>query len=207
MIIVPAQEADLHRLLKFRKDTSVWLGAQGIDQWAKPFPAEHILASIRAGEVYMVKEQPDADAAATVTLDQDADVRLWTAEERTHAARYVHKLTVDRKYAGTGLGARILDWAGDRAAREGAQWLRLDAWTTNPRLHAYYEAQGFEHIRTSTNPNVVSGWVAQRPAKVADHGLMQPTGKSPHAGHREGAGHAARTAAIADGHDSGDTPP
>ncbi|MER7316505.1 MULTISPECIES: GNAT family N-acetyltransferase [Streptomyces] len=172
MIIVTAQEADLHRLLKFRTDTSLWLGAQGIDQWAKPFPAEHILASIRAGEVFMIKEDPGSDAAATVTLDQDADERLWTPAERLEPACYVHKLTVDRAYAGTGLGSRILDWAGDQAAHRGAKWLRLDAWTTNPRLHAYYESQGFYHIRTSTDTNVVSGWVAQRPAALAEHGLV-----------------------------------
>ncbi|WP_327270780.1 GNAT family N-acetyltransferase (plasmid) [Streptomyces sp. NBC_01218] len=172
MIIVRAEEADLPRLLKFRHDTAMWLGSQGIDQWAKPFPAEHILASIRAGEVFLVKTRPGVDAAATVTLDQDADERLWTPDERAEPARYVHKLTVDRKYSGTGLGSRILDWAGDRAAREGAQWLRLDAWTTNPRLHAYYEAQGFNHIRTSHDPSVVSGWTAQRAAKPSAHGLV-----------------------------------
>nr|WP_237541103.1 GNAT family N-acetyltransferase [Streptomyces sp. SID4936] len=159
-------------MLKFRKDTAAWLGAQGIDQWAKPFPAEHILASIRAGEVFLIKESLRTDAAATVTLDQDADKRLWTPEERSQPARYVHKLTVDREFAGTNLGSRILDWAGTQAALQGAKWLRLDAWTTNPRLHAYYEGQGFEHIRTSDDPGVVSGWVAQRPTRVAKHGLV-----------------------------------
>lgn len=171
MIIVNAEEADLPRLLKFRTDTSVWLGALGIDQWAKPFPPEHILASIRAGEVFLIKETVTSDAAATVTLDQDADERLWTTEERDQPARYVHKLTVDRRYAGSGLGTRILNWAGDRAARAGAEWLRLDAWTTNPQLHAYYENCGFNHVRTSTDPAVVSGWAAQRPARQAAHGL------------------------------------
>ncbi|WP_329169404.1 GNAT family N-acetyltransferase (plasmid) [Streptomyces sp. NBC_01267] len=172
MIITRAEEADLHRLLRFRTDSAAWLAPLGIDQWSKPFPAENILSSIRAGEVFLVKESIDADAVATITLDQDADLRLWTPEERKEPARYVHKLTVDRKYAGTGLGARILDWAGDQAAKQGALWLRLDAWTTNPRLHAYYRDQGFEHVRTSTDPDVVSGWAAQRSALPADHGLV-----------------------------------
>ncbi|MCZ4102670.1 GNAT family N-acetyltransferase [Streptomyces sp. H10-C2] len=164
MILVPAEEADLPRLLKFRTDSAEWLGAQGLDQWAKPFPAAHILGSIRAGEVYLIKEDLRADATATITLDRDADDRLWTAEERAEPALYVHKLTVDRNAAGSGVGARILDWAGDQAARRSCRWLRLDAWTTNPKLHAYYLHQGFQHVRTSTDPSVVSGWAAQRPA-------------------------------------------
>ncbi|MFJ4633046.1 GNAT family N-acetyltransferase [Streptomyces sp. NPDC088847] len=174
MIITLAEEADLPRLLKFRTDSAEWLARKGLDQWSKPFPAAHILASIRASEVFLVKENLASDAAATVTLDRDADSRLWLPEERAQSALYVHKLTVDRKYAGTGLGSRILDWAGDQAFRQGAQWLRLDAWTTNPQLHAYYEEQGFAHVRTSTDADVVSGWAAQRPARQStDHNLTE----------------------------------
>lgn len=32
----------------------------------------------------------------------------------------------------------MLDWAGGRAFDAGVTWLRMDAWTTNTRLHAYY---------------------------------------------------------------------
>ncbi|MEV5440812.1 GNAT family N-acetyltransferase [Streptomyces sp. NPDC052682] len=172
MILVRAELADLPRLLKFRTDAAAWLTQLGIDQWSKPFPADHIAESIRRGEVFMIKEAPHWDAAATVTLDRDADPRLWTPEERSEDALYVHKLSVDRRYAGADLGGRILDWCGDRAARVGAQWLRLDAWTTNPRLHSYYRAKGFTHVRTSDDPSVVSGWAAQRPAAFSStHGL------------------------------------
>jgi GNAT superfamily N-acetyltransferase len=173
VIISQACEADLPRLLQFRRDSAAWLAPRGIDQWSNPFPPERILASIMAGEVFLVREAAGTDAAATITLDSDADHRLWTQGERDEPARYVHKLTVDRKYAGTGLGARILDWAGDQAAQAGAVWLRLDAWTTNPRLHQYYRDQGFDHIRTSSDPAVVSGWAAQRPARRSSaHGLI-----------------------------------
>ncbi|MGP9023179.1 GNAT family N-acetyltransferase (plasmid) [Streptomyces sp. BR1] len=171
MIVVPAELADLPRLLKFRTDSAAWLTKRGIDQWSKPFPANHITASIRQGEVFIVKEDSRADAAATVTLDRDADPRLWTPDERAEDAMYVHKLSVDRRYAGADLGGRILDWCGERALKAGAQWLRLDAWTTNPRLHAYYLAHGFTHVRTSADPEVVSGWAAQRPPTSSAHGL------------------------------------
>ncbi|MDN3262916.1 GNAT family N-acetyltransferase [Streptomyces sp. CSDS2] len=169
MIIVPAEEADLPRLIKFRTDAASWLRERGTDQWAKPFPAEHILASIRRGEVFMIRPTPLSDAAATITLDRDADTRLWTPEEIAEPAMYVHKLAVDRAYAGAGLGGVLLDWAGAQAAQQGARWLRLDAWSTNSRLQRYYLAEGFRHVRTSTDPTVVSGWAAQRPAGYQAH--------------------------------------
>ncbi|MBD2830731.1 GNAT family N-acetyltransferase [Streptomyces globisporus] len=171
MIVIPAELADLPRLVKFRTDSAAWLSQLGLDQWSRPFPAEHMAKSIKSGEVFLIKEHLTADAAATVTLDRDADPRLWTSAERQESALYVHKLSVDRRYSGDNLGGRILDWCGDEAAKAGARWLRLDAWTTNPKLHAYYQAHGFTHVRTSHDPTVVSGWAAQRPASRSDtHG-------------------------------------
>ncbi len=176
MIIVRAELADLPRLLRFRTDAAAWLRDRGSDQWALPFPAAHMIASIKRGEVFLFKENLKTDAVATVTLDHDADPLLWTSEERAEKALYVHKLTVDRGQAGTELGARILDWAGSRAMQEQAPWLRLDAWTTNERLHSYYTNLGFRHIRTVDDPEVGgSGWVAQRPASV----VMRPDASPP----------------------------
>lgn len=180
MIIVRAELADLPRLVKFRTDTAAWLQPRGIDQWSLPFPPEHMAASIARGEVFLIKETPTSDAAATVTLDREADELLWTPEERGDDALYVHKLTVDRAHSGSGLGTRILNWAGDQAVRQGAKWLRLDAWTTNPRLQAYYLGLGFKHVRTVDDAGAGgSGWVAQRPASSADHGFVELLGTSP----------------------------
>ncbi|UZI33973.1 GNAT family N-acetyltransferase [Streptomyces sp. VB1] len=184
MIIAPAEEADLPRLIKFRTDASAWLRTRGTDQWAKPFPVEHILGSIRRSEVFIIREDSRTDAAATITLDRDADARLWTPEEIGQPALYVHKLAVDRAYAGTGLGGALLDWAGEQAVRQGAKWLRLDAWSTNSRLQAYYLDHGFTHVRTADDPEVVSGWAAQRPAALRSsdgttHRLAPPSVQSP----------------------------
>ncbi|QHC33925.1 GNAT family N-acetyltransferase [Streptomyces sp. HF10] len=182
MIIVRAQPADLPRLLRFRKDAASWLQPQGIDQWSQPFPASNIAASIEAGEVFLFKEDQALDAVATVTLDRTIDpelLDLWTPEEQAERALYVHKLVVDRQHAGRDLGGRILDWAGDLAARQGERWLRLDAWTTNTRLHRYYLDHGFHHVRTTQDPNEVSGWLAQRLARRTPHSFGDLTGVSP----------------------------
>ncbi|MFR9758205.1 GNAT family N-acetyltransferase [Streptomyces sp. TR06-5] len=174
MILTRAEVSDLDRLLQFRRDAAAWLAPLGTDQWSLPFPAENIARSIQAGEVYIVRESPESEAAATITLDEEADPLLWTEAERMDPALYVHKLTVDRRWGGQRLGERLLDWAGTQASSRGARWLRLDAWTTNTRLHRYYEELGFHWLRTVTDPAVGgSGWVAQRPAVPADHGLVE----------------------------------
>jgi GNAT superfamily N-acetyltransferase len=128
------------------EDAAQWLGSIGIDQWATPWPNRagrdsRVLASLRQGKTWIGW---DGDTpAATITTDPDDDP-YWPDELRRDPAIYVHRLVVAIPYKGFGLGAALLDWAGWTARRDyHAQWIRVSAWTTNLRLHAYYRGQGF----------------------------------------------------------------
>jgi GNAT superfamily N-acetyltransferase len=92
-------------------------------------------------------------AAATIAINRWAKPELWTEQERAEPALYAHKVTVDRAYSGEGLGAELLDWAGTKAADEGADWLRVDVWTTNERLQHYYLRQGFIYPHRLSAPS------------------------------------------------------
>ncbi|WP_433890712.1 GNAT family N-acetyltransferase [Streptomyces sp. CA-111067] len=169
MIITPARPDDLATLLAFREEAAGWLTELGSDQWSRPYPADRLMATIQAGTVFMVR---DGDrTAATITLTSVPEQGLWTDEELSEPSVLVNKLTVARTHAGQNLGGQLLDWAGDRAYRAGAKWLRLDAWTTNEALQRYYLGQGFKHVRTVREGDAVnggprvSGWLAQRAAR------------------------------------------
>ncbi|MEU4964986.1 GNAT family N-acetyltransferase [Streptomyces smyrnaeus] len=179
MIITLAEPADVSKLLAFREEAAAWLSELGTDQWRRPYPADRLLATIEAGTVFMVR---DGDAtAATITLTFEAEEGLWTEEELSEPSVFINKLTVARTHAGRNLGGQLLDWAGDRAHRCGAKWLRLDAWTTNEGLQRYYLRHGFQHVRTvregaavNGGPRV-SGWLAQRPAQPSEHPFTDMT--------------------------------
>ncbi|MGI5136554.1 MULTISPECIES: GNAT family N-acetyltransferase [unclassified Streptomyces] len=173
MNITTATPADLDRLLDFRKEAATWIGKLGNDQWRRPYPADRLLATIEAGTVFMLRD--GERTAATITLTSEAEEGLWSDEELAEPSMFINKLTVSRDYAGQNLGGRLLDWAGDRAYRASAKWLRLDAWTTNERLQRYYLEQGFQYVRTVLEGTAVnggprvSGWLAQRPTRLAQH--------------------------------------
>lgn len=101
---------------------------------------------------------------------------------------YAHKLTVARAYAGQGLGAELLDWAGSRAAAAGDRWLRVDVWTTNPKLQDCYRRLGFTHVRTVALAHNPSGALFQRPAREAATPRLREADRSlmtqSHASHR-----------------------
>ncbi|MEV5144292.1 GNAT family N-acetyltransferase [Streptomyces sp. NPDC052727] len=179
MRITSATPADLDQLLNFRREAAEWISKLGSDQWSRPYPADRLLATIEAGTVFMLRD--GVRTAGTITLTPDAEEGLWSVEELGEPSMFVNKLTVAREYAGRELGSRLLDWAGDRAYRAGAKWLRLDAWTTNERLQRYYLDEGFQYVRTVLEGNAVnggprvSGWLAQRPTRPAEHGLTDET--------------------------------
>ncbi|MGW0553316.1 GNAT family N-acetyltransferase [Streptomyces sp. NPDC002926] len=169
----------MDKLLTFREEAAAWLARLGTDQWQRPYPAEKLLEAIEAGTVFMVLD--GGATAATITLTPEAEAGLWTGQELGEPSLFINKLTVARSHAGQSLGGRLLDWAGDRAYRSEAKWLRLDAWTTNQELQAYYLRQGFEYVRTvlegvavNGGPRV-SGWLAQRAARPANHGFKDET--------------------------------
>jgi GNAT superfamily N-acetyltransferase len=168
VIIRRAGEADRPAISQMRAEARRWLAELGSDQWQQAWPDEEtaearLAASITNGGTWIVED--GNLAVATLALDDFSDPHLWTPEEQAEPARYLHRLVVTRRSAGEGLGARLIDWAGDRAAREGARWLRIDVWTTNEALQRYYRAQGFQHVRTLCNTDYPSGALFQRPAE------------------------------------------
>ncbi|MBO7938919.1 GNAT family N-acetyltransferase [Streptomyces sp. S9] len=179
MIINSAGPHDLGKLLAFRQEAATWLRGLGSDQWSRPYPADKLLATIEAGTVFMLRD--GHTTAATITLTPEAEGGLWTDDELAEPSMFINKLTVARDYAGQNLGGRLLDWAGARAYRAGARWVRLDAWTTNEALQQYYLQQGFTHVRTVSEGVAVnggprvSGWLAQRAARPAEHGFTDRT--------------------------------
>ncbi|HEY5985248.1 MAG TPA: GNAT family N-acetyltransferase, partial [Streptosporangiaceae bacterium] len=82
----------------------------------------------------------------------------------------VSRLVVDRSYSGRGLGAQLLSWAGVRARRtHDARWVRVDVWTTNTALHAYYRRQGFMACGFCPTPGYPSAALFQKPTTQIRH--------------------------------------
>jgi GNAT superfamily N-acetyltransferase len=123
-----------------------WLRTKNTDQWLQPWPSEEdrhhrIRAALQEGKTWVAW---DGNAlVATITADV-SDSGVWPEKMLAEPAVYISRLIVSRRYAGRGVGAWLLDWAGLRARSQyGAQWMRVDVWTTNQALHEYYEQQGF----------------------------------------------------------------
>jgi GNAT superfamily N-acetyltransferase len=131
-------------------EASAWLRGKGTDQWATPWPNreardERVFRGLRTGKTWVVEDEY-SEPVATITCKQYGNENLWDAKARAHRAVYVSRLIVTRDRDGHGIGAALIDWAGQRGVRDwNAQWIRIDVWTTNTALHNYYKKLGFKY--------------------------------------------------------------
>ncbi|MFF3872551.1 GNAT family N-acetyltransferase [Streptomyces sp. NPDC001978] len=158
--IRPGRPDELGTVEALLRGASAWLASRGIDQWQYPPHRDRIITALEQGVCFLAFE--NGEPIATVQVDDFADPEFWTPDDDPDAALYMHRMAVSRSAAGGGVGARILDWAADRAGAQGKPWLRLDAWKDNEGLHRYYKAADFTLVRIVDLPHRRSGALFQR---------------------------------------------
>jgi GNAT superfamily N-acetyltransferase len=157
---------ELEVIIRLIEGAADWLSTKGTDQWAQPWPDRagrdgRILTHLGSGKTWICWDR--GTPVATITADPDEDP-YWPERQRREPAIYISRLVVSRAYAGAGLGAELINWAGRKARHDyGAQWIRVSAWTTNQGLHAYYRGQGFELCGFHSDDGYPSGALFQKP--------------------------------------------
>ena len=158
MNITQAGLSDLPDILALLNGAADRLHARGLDQWPVPFGADRIGPLVERGEFLIVRD--DGMPAATAAVSAEGDTDFWSPRELAEPASYVGKAARAPEYPG--IGKILLRWVTDAAHERGDRWVRLDAWRTNTRLHAYYCARGWDYVRTVEAPGRNSGALFQR---------------------------------------------
>jgi GNAT superfamily N-acetyltransferase len=139
-------------ILQLIEEAAAWLRGKNTDQWAQPWPDkrardERVRRDLDGGRTWIVWDAAVPAGTITVTTEDPRDPAgryVWPRRKRRHKALYVRRVIVSRSHAGLGLGAALIDWASEAAMQQiGIPRLRIDVWTTNRNLHAYYRGQGF----------------------------------------------------------------
>jgi protein-tyrosine phosphatase len=136
-----ATEDDIEPLLELLAAGARYALSHGVDMWPERFDTALLLGDIARGELYVAHDGDRLVATLTHTF---ADPPVWGEDDGR--ASYVHRLAVGPDRRGSGLGHRLLAWAGETGRRRGRELLRLDTLQENARLRAWYEASGFTHV-------------------------------------------------------------
>lgn len=145
MIIRKAVPDDAPRMLELWKRLGEWLRERGIDMWRpERFSLDEIQAFFKDGADLYLAEM-DGSLAGTYVI-MWSDPSIWGESDST-AAGYIHRLAVDRRYRGRGIGSRLLRDAEDRIRQNGKTVARLDCMADNERLNRYYRDHGYQFVR------------------------------------------------------------
>jgi GNAT superfamily N-acetyltransferase len=159
-----AREQDLPLIVEWRRVAAIWLASMGTDQWSDAGITEtafavRVRASIAEGGTWIA--EVNGEPAGTIAIDDHCDdPGLWTDAEQAESV-IAHRMITAPGFHRLGLGAKLLKHADHLAQHRGKHWVRLDAWTTNVRLHDYYRGLGFRLARIA-DPNWVSSALFER---------------------------------------------
>ena len=139
-----AEKEDVEKVMELLVNAAGWLHTKGLKQWGYYLTdlngnKEEILASIENKSTYIVEH--DGGVIATLTLESvpnDWDVDIW-GEEAGDDVVYLHRLAVQRDFAGKGIGASLLDWAETVTRTSGKKSIRFDCTADNEGLNRYYQ--------------------------------------------------------------------
>ncbi|MEU8802106.1 GNAT family N-acetyltransferase [Spirillospora sp. NPDC048819] len=169
-----ARPDELDDVLGLIDHAAAWLRAEkNTTQWATPWPSpddrrKRVYEALLNRETWLLFD--GERLIGTVSIRLIGHEELWTAEERETEAVYLHRLVIHRDHAGDGLGAELIDWAGRKGAsqQQKAELIRIDVWTDNTELHAYYRRHGFKDVAIrTTSDRTPSGALFERPLTSA----------------------------------------
>lgn len=143
-----AGAADAPALREMVLARSVWLERRGLRGWRDSADRFAARCSRHAGNVWLLEHR--GRVVGHTVLHRLGPPWGWTQAELAEPALYLSDTVTDPEYRRLRPGTLIALWAVDRAAREGARWVRRDC---GPRpLAAYYQWQGFRVVHEVQGP-------------------------------------------------------
>lgn len=80
-----------------------------------------------------------------------SDALIWRKKE-SGTAIYLHRIVINRSFAGQNLFSKVLDWAIQFAKERELKYIRIDTWADNEKIISYYESYGFSFVENYTTP-------------------------------------------------------
>lgn len=148
MQIKKGQAKDISAILTMTEACDLAMRKQGIVQWNEGYPSrEAFEKDSTRGELYILEKENRICGCITISTHMDAEyepVQWLTPDDTRHV--YVHRLAVHPEYQGKGYARKLMDFAEERALKDGCISIRLDTFSKNLRNMRFYEARGYRKL-------------------------------------------------------------
>jgi len=141
-----ARAEELDTVLGLLQEAALWLQEKNIEywrDWLTPSPAlvEWIKEGFDRSEFFIVEGCGEVIGCFRLQWED----RLFWGKMNDEAG-YLHSFTISRRFAGAGIGKRVLALIESYCRENGKQYLRLDCGKENAALCKYYEELGFRRV-------------------------------------------------------------
>ena len=141
-----ANRKDIERLMEIITNAIKVMKDQGIYQWDEFYPTrKDIEVDIENNELYVVED--NHLIVSLFVLNQEKAPGYVNGRFKYHGDNYIviHRLCVDPKIQGRGIGTKTVQLAIKKAKEQGYEAVWLDAFSENPRALKMYEHNGFHY--------------------------------------------------------------
>lgn len=134
---------DLVPVSRVLTEAAIWLAEEGMPLWDPvSFSVERLAPEVEGGKFWLFHHS--GELAGLLKFER-SDELYWPGFSHDDAA-YLHKIVVCRRFAGSGLCQRMLDWSQSHALKLGLKFLRLDCQASRSKLRRLYESYCFVEL-------------------------------------------------------------
>ena len=141
MKIVNATSKDLETLMSLYEDAIAHQKAVSDLVWIG-FDKAMVLKEIEENRQWKIMID---GTVACVFMTARNDRAIWD-EKDADAAIYIHRISTNPDFRGRGFVKLITNWAIDYAKANSIDYVRLDTWQDNARLHSIYQNAGYAYV-------------------------------------------------------------
>lgn len=134
------RNGDVAGAVRVIQEVARWCDATGKNMWPlEQLTAETLLQGVTPENFWIGLYENEPVAAMIL---QWSDPLFWP-ELGPGESGFIHKLAVNPRFAGIGLGRRMVEFAAEECRKRGITGLRLDTGWRRERLRAHYETMDF----------------------------------------------------------------
>lgn len=141
MEIVNARKEDFSTLMKLY-DAAIEHQRNVSNLVWKGFDDEVVMKEIEENRQWKI--MIDGEVACVFMIAYN-DPDIWDEKDKDSAI-YVHRISTNPNFRGRGFVKIITDWSIDYARKNNIDYVRLDTWQANDKLHEIYKKAGFTYV-------------------------------------------------------------
>jgi DNA-binding MarR family transcriptional regulator/GNAT superfamily N-acetyltransferase len=148
LCIVNTTLDDLHLVYWLFDQAIVYQQQHGYPEW-KGYEKKALIAEVDQHLQYKIVQYHHVLGIFSVSYSDPATWGEWDSGN----ALFLHRVITHPQFKGQRVFGKVREWALQQAKEKGLGYIRIDTWTDNPAIIAFYEGYGFQVVTARITPD------------------------------------------------------